>query len=359
MKTPVSSWIAILAFFSVSAFGQDTAYYQSAFNTADDTLKLRLHQLIKGHVEFTYTSTSTDVWDILKRTDADTLDSTKVVLLYSNRSINGAQEYNSGSGWSREHVWAKSRGDFGNNRGPGTDVHHLRPADISVNSTRNNRNFDDCVTCADVVDNGFVTGSKTDQNNWTFAPPPNVKGDVARMIFYMAVRYEGGNGEPDLELTNSLQTNTSKAPLHAVLTTLLAWNRQDPVSSWEHRRNNIIHQDYQQNRNPFIDFPEIAEHLWGDSLGVAWMRPVSGVGIPEIPAFSFDLYPSAEEGHFMVRTNFPAQRIQLINNLGQELLSFNNPALSQELNLRFLAPGVYIVMVQSEGNMELKRVILR
>ncbi len=196
---------------------QDSTYYLSAHKKSDDSLKYELNQIIKNHTEFPYTSSSTDVWDILKHTDRDTANANNVILLYSGRSVDAAQEYNSAAGWSREHVWAKSRGDFGTSNGAGTDVHHLRPCDVSVNSTRNNRNFDTCITCVDVIDNGFNTGSKRDADLWTFEPPDAVKGDVARMIFYMAVRYEGEGSEPDLELTNTLLNNADQSPLQARL----------------------------------------------------------------------------------------------------------------------------------------------
>ena len=113
---------------------QDSTYYLSAHKKSDDSLKYELNQIIKNHTEFPYTASSTDVWDILKHTDRDTANANNVILLYSGRSVDAAQEYNSAAGWSREHVWAKSRGDFGTSNGAGTDVHHLRPCDVSVNS---------------------------------------------------------------------------------------------------------------------------------------------------------------------------------------------------------------------------------
>ena len=269
----------IFCLLQVGLYAQDSAYYHTAFNSQGDSLKARLHRIIRGHTEYPYTSSSTDVWDMLKDTDKDPNNPNNVILIYSNRSVDGDQEYNGGNGWSREHVWAKSRGNFGNALGAGTDAHHIRPCDISVNSTRSNRNFDDCITCVDVIDNGFNTGSKRDQNEWTFQPPVNVRGDVARMIFYMAVRYEGNNGEPDLELTDVLQTQSSQAPLHARLATLLDWHRSDTVDSFERNRNLVIY-GYQNNKNPFIDYPELAEFLWGDSTNYTW-KPVSSVGLAE------------------------------------------------------------------------------
>ncbi|MFT7378419.1 MAG: endonuclease I [Bacteroidia bacterium] len=87
--------------------------YLPAHKKSDDSLKFELNQIIKNHTEFTYTSSSTDVWDMLKHTYRDTANANNVILLYSGRSVDAAQEYNSAAGWSREHVWAKSREDVG------------------------------------------------------------------------------------------------------------------------------------------------------------------------------------------------------------------------------------------------------
>ncbi len=152
--------------------------------------------MIKGRTEYPYSSSGTDTWDILKLSDRDPDNAENVILFYAGWSVNAAQEYNNENGWNREHVWAKSRGDFGTSPGPGTDTHHLRPSDISVNFARNNRWFDNCTI--PYVDEGLETGCFTSVSNWVWQPREEVKGDVARMIFYMATRYEGENGEPDL-----------------------------------------------------------------------------------------------------------------------------------------------------------------
>ena len=112
--------ITICLLCSILLQGQD--YYKTAFNKGGDSLKSSLNQIIKNHTEFPYTSSSTDVWDILKETDRDENDSNNVILIYSGRNVNAAQEYNSAKGWYREHIWAKSRGDFGRDEGADTDV---------------------------------------------------------------------------------------------------------------------------------------------------------------------------------------------------------------------------------------------
>jgi len=333
---------------------QDSTYYLPAHNKQDDSLKFELNQIIKNHTEFTYTaSSSTDVWDILKHTDKDTANANNVILIYSQRSVDAAQEYNSGSGWSREHVWAKSRGDFGTSNGAGTDVHHLRPCDISVNSTRNNRNFDTCITCVDVIDNGFNTGSKRDADLWTFEPPDAVKGDVARMIFYMAVRYEGEGSEPDLELTNTLLNNTDQSPLQARLNTLLHWNRIDTVSNWERNRNNIIDSFYQHNRNPFIDYPELAEYLWGDSIGAIWMPEQSdtsiGASMSEFSSIEVRLYPNPAQHQITIsHSNLSIDSYAILNYLGQNMIE--NALESNVVDVSALPKGSYVLVLRDRNS---------
>ena len=114
---------------TASSFSQvPVGYYDSAEGLFGDELKNALYVIIKGHTEFPYTASTTDTWDILKESDNDPNNEDNVILFYTGWSVNAAQEYNNGSGWTREHVWAKSRGDFGTSLGPGTDAHHLRPA---------------------------------------------------------------------------------------------------------------------------------------------------------------------------------------------------------------------------------------
>jgi endonuclease I len=267
MLTTTHAWfpirklsLALALLVSITAFAQiPPGYYNSANGLNGAALKSALHQIIDGHTEYPYTSSSTDVWDILKVADRDPNDSTKVIGLYSGFSMDAAAEYNSGSGWNREHVWAKSRGNFGTSQGAGTDAHHLRAADISTNSARNNRNFDSAST--QYIDGSGnyqgATNSYTSSTDWVWEPRDEVKGDVARMIFYMVVRYEGSNGEPDLELTDMLLNNTDQSPIHGKASVLMAWHLADPVSAEEISRNDVVY-SYQGNRNPFIDNPQYA-----------------------------------------------------------------------------------------------------
>jgi endonuclease I len=259
--------VALLTFSSLQTLIAQIppGYYTPADGLSGTPLKTALNNIIKGHVEFTYSGSGTDVWDILKETDRDPNNSNNVILLYTGASVNGAEEYNNGSGWNREHVWAKSHGDFGNSNGPGTDAHHLRPCNIQVNSDRGNMWFGNASTPHYL--GGSATGNFYSTADHLWQPRAAIKGDVARMIFYMATRYEGQNGEPDLEVIDYIpSSSSSNNPVHALLTDLLQWHTEDPVDDWERNRNDIIYYDYQNNRNPFIDNPEYVGLIWGGAI---------------------------------------------------------------------------------------------
>ncbi|MGA5689731.1 endonuclease [Cytobacillus pseudoceanisediminis] len=224
-------------------------YYDAANGKTGEALKTSLHTIIDDHTEISYSN----VWEALRETDEDPANPNNVILLYTGRSQG---KFTNGSGvndWNREHVWAKSHGDFGTAMGAGTDLHHLRPTDASVNSSRGNLDFDDGGT-----QHSEALGNYYDSDSWE--PRDAVKGDVARMLFYMAVRYEGDSGEVDLELNNLV--NNGSAPYHGKMSVLLEWHKEDPVDDNERRRNEIIYSDYQHNRNPFIDHPEWASAIW-------------------------------------------------------------------------------------------------
>lgn len=269
MKKSATIFLVVFLVSNFSAFAQaPDGYYAAADGLSGGSLKSALNSIIKGHTEFPYTSSSTDTWDILKETDPDPENPDNVLGLYSAFSMNGALEYDDGDGWTREHVWAKSRGDFGTSLGAGTDVHHLRPEDASTNSARSNRNFDEADTQF-IDDSGQYAGETNSytggSSSFSWEPRDEVKGDVARMLFYMATRYEGEGNEPDLELVDSYLDQSDKSPYHAKRSVLIEWHEQDPVDEYERNRNEVIY-SYQRNRNPFIDHPEFVKMIWDGTV---------------------------------------------------------------------------------------------
>ncbi|MET7492957.1 endonuclease [Streptomyces sp900116325] len=227
----------------------DDTYYQDALGKTGTQLKSALHSIISVQTKISYSQ----VWDALKDTDQDPANSSNVILLYTGRSEPKSDNGGAVGQWNREHVWAKSHGDFGTSTGPGTDIHHLRPEDVTVNSVRGNKDFDNGGTAV-----SGAAGNYTDSDS--FEPRDAVKGDVARMILYMAVRYEGDDAFADLEPND--RVNNGSAPNIGRLSVLKQWSQEDPPDSFEERRNDVIFDQYQHNRNPFIDHPEWVEAIW-------------------------------------------------------------------------------------------------
>lgn len=230
-------------------------YYDSAEGLSGLELKNALHDIIKGHVEYSYS----DLRDfILKESDEDPNNHNNVILIYTGIS-RAKSDFGGNLGqWNREHVWAKSHGNFGTTPPAGTDAHHIRPADVHVNSLRGHLDFDNGGSPVPGAPGCYYDSD-------SFEPRDAVKGDVARMIFYMDVRYEGDDGEINLTVVDAV--NTYPNPEHGKLSTLLQWNAQDPPDDFERHRNDVVY-SYQENRNPFVDHPEFAASIWGDPSAV-------------------------------------------------------------------------------------------
>jgi endonuclease I len=227
----------------------DDTYYKDAIGKSGNALRTSLHTIIKQQRVLTYDQ----VWDALKDTDQDPANSNNVIEIYSGRSIAKSDNGGGVDQWNREHVWAKSHGDFGTVNGPGTDVHHLRPEDVTVNADRGNLDFDNGGSAVNQCPDCWRDGD-------SFEPRDAVKGDVARMILYMAIRYEGDDGWPNLEPNESV--NNGSAPAIGKLSVLKAWSAADPPDAFEQRRNQRIYDQWQGNRNPFIDHPEWVTSIW-------------------------------------------------------------------------------------------------
>lgn len=282
-----------------------TDYYASVDTSSEAALRSTLHALIDDHTAYRYTDNTpgaTDVWDILEAADEDPADPTKVLDVYRNRKYTKVVDRSGATGpttYNREHTWPNSLG-FNDLSGldaqnrpysPYTDAHMLYASASDYNGSRGNSPFGDCPSgCAEFptdLNNGVGggSGSYPGNSNWgsgggalngTFEVWARRKGDVARAILYMDVRYEGGtaaNGqpEPDLIITDnrSLIMTTPSGQVAAVgymglRATLLAWHFADPPDAREQLRNEIVF-SYQGNRNPFIDHPEYAACLWQGS----------------------------------------------------------------------------------------------
>ena len=326
-----------------------SSYYNSAENKSDQALRTALHNIIDDHIEFPYTSSATDTWDILQESDADPVNSNNVLLIYTRQSVNGPQEYNGGGGWNREHVWAKSRGDFGTATGEGTDVHNLRASNINVNSTRSNYSFDNCTSSSCVQ----TYGNSYSSSGLVFEPRDEDKGDVARVIFYMDVRYEGDSGEEDLEMTETILSSSSKSPLHGVRSTLLEWHELDPVDDFERNRNDVIY-SYQGNRNPFIDHPELVDYIWGDQQQAAWNSSLSN---PTVQTNRELFIPNPVQTSYVdIPPSINANTIALYNVQGKQMS--NLPGTAGRVKMP-ITSGIYFLRFVFDESVVNKRIVVK
>jgi len=273
-----------LLFFVVLALGATApadpppGYYDSAVGLSGEALRLELHEIVDDHTRFPYTSSATDTWDIVAAASEDPGNPANVLTIYRNKSAD-KDDHTSGTGWNREHSWPNSYGfsQDGSCNYPYTDCHQLFPADWGYNSSRGNNPYDDCLGgCASLPVDGFPaeenlrtgSGSTGTWEAWDLR-----KGDVARAILYLDVRYEGGvHGttsctEPDLRVTDDRglivsNSGSNFSPAYmGVLSTLLDWHLSDPPDDFERDRNDVIF-SFQGNRNPFVDHPEWVCEIW-------------------------------------------------------------------------------------------------
>ena len=275
-----NAWAAIVAILVVATFvsaDPPRGYYSTAEGKTGPELKAALHATIDGHKVLPYR----DVWRALVYTDSACPDGQpgceRVRLLYLDdvRSIHQANDKRLKKGdcvphdsWEREHVWPASRGFKQESRDGYTDLHHLRPADRNMNRAHWYYGYDmggETVMDKTVDGKEVPTKAKLDKVNTSFEPPDHAKGQVARMIFYMAVRYEEGDLDPPEKMPDLYLRDENRRvsePWIGDLCTLIAWNNQFRPTDFERGRNDRV-MDKQGNRNPFIDHPDWANLIWG------------------------------------------------------------------------------------------------
>ena len=254
----------------------DIDYYSGAtLASGSAALKSALHDIISPHTVVSYDG----AWAALRDLDVAEDDHTRVRLIYSSHTHHGVDDQGVSSGWNREHSWPKSYG-IGYSGPDYSDLHALFAADWNVNSARSNLYFDNCfVDCTSPAH--AEASTDTAKDSVRFMPPASVRGDLARAAFYMAVRYDGTEANTeDLELADVPDKATFTL---GVLSTLLQWHTDDPVSGRERKRNERIC-TYQYNRNPFVDHPEFVSCVFGGDCTVSPSPPPLPPRPPPPPA---------------------------------------------------------------------------
>ena len=217
--------------------------YDNLSTMSASNLKTALNTLMKSTHK--NESTYNNCRDYAYYTDCEGGNTTYVTMIYSSY---GATKSQWNTGWNREHVWPQSLGG-GNTSGGGADLHHIRPSESSINSSRGNKLYGNVNSTSTSKGNmsGTIGGH---YDNTYFEPLDNVKGDVARICLYVYVRWGSSWGADSItEVFQSVDV-------------LLEWCALDPVDTWEMERNDVV-ESVQGNRNVFIDYPELAWQLYG------------------------------------------------------------------------------------------------
>jgi hypothetical protein len=326
-----------------------SGYYATLEGKSGATLKQALQDII-ANPAVVHAHNYGDMNTILQTADQNPLNGNEVWLMYKEipRSKLLIQTTGNGVGkWNREHIYPQSRGGFAN----GTtdvpdgiaiweptnaatlihghaDAHHLRAEDATENSARNNRDFG----------LGDYNGFTGNQGTW--------KGDAARAVFYMSVRYS------DLDVVDGNPADTTVGQL-GDLATLLQWNLQDPADDFEMNRNNYIY-TWQVNRNPFIDYPQLANYIWGVNAGQTWFANLATAANEELKVV---VYPNPASNYFSISGKDEVGKVELINVSGQTVLQKDFVTNVQiECNV---PAGIYFVRLIMNDRVVLKKLMVK
>jgi len=331
--------------FGIISGTQPAGYYSTLDAKADVELRQAMQDII-ADPGLVRAQTYTDIIDILKEADQNPANSNQVWLVYSEkgRAKLDFQTTSDNQGkWNREHTFPRSRAGYwsieddeiadGMNifwetsadslRHGNSDAHALRAADGQENGVRGNQHYGEYIGPAGTL------GS--------------FRGDVARSVLYMEIRYNGlaiVNGFPEVD--GQLGD----------LATLLEWHRNDPPDDFEMNRNNVIY-NWQRNRNPFIDQPDLVEYIWGDQVGNVWNQPVA---THEVDHLNVHVYPNPASDRIYLKGLQDRANVDLYSAQGQKLNTYpvvGNSAI--DLNL---PGGMYMLKIISEGKLKTQKLIV-
>ncbi len=262
------------AWFFLSADMPRDYYPNTLEGKSGAELKTELHNLLKNHTRIAYGSRDYNgacTWTVFKKSDVR--PNGKVWDMYSNNTYSFSKDYPNKintehsvpkSWWGDAAVYdgttALTRFQYDGSY----DLHHLTPSDADANSAKSNYPLGEVLTATfdngvSKVGSGYANGKSTN----LFEPADEYKGDFARMYLYFVTCYQDYAWK---SLATSMFAQNSYPTLNAYgQSLLLRWHRQDPVSEKEIDRNNAVY-SFQGNRNPFIDYPNMVEYIWGDSI---------------------------------------------------------------------------------------------
>ncbi len=325
-----------------------SGYYDTLEGKTGDILKEAIQNIIADPAVVRAQNYG-DVTYILNDADQNPENSNEVWLIYTEQ---GRAKYkfqttasNTGS-WNREHIFPQSRGGFSNGTSSTpdginvylptnaddilaghADAHHIRAVDGPENSSRNNRDY-----------GSDYNGPAGNQGSW--------HGDVSRAAFYMAVRYNG------LSLVSGDPNDTTIGQL-GDLATMLVWNHDDPSDDYEMNRNNIIY-NWQYNRNPFIDYPNLADYIWGTNIGQPWY---SSLSTHQFGKMNVVLYPNPVTSEITIAGVNGNTTLSIYTLSGVRVLEQN---FTDQTRLSInLSSGIYIAKIKGESDVFVTKLVVK
>lgn len=333
--------------FIIFIFQAKAQYYASALGLNGTALKTSLHNIIKNHNPLLYQDLwaafeSTDVkangkvWDMY--TDVPLGTPTYVFTFGTNQCGNYSGE---GDCFNREHTWPKEYFGGDNSYPMYSDLHHLFATDGWVNNKHAAFPYGKVNNTSYTSSNGTKLGTGTTYPGYTdkiFEPIDAYKGDFARAYFYMSTRYQGEDASwQNWEMANGAQLTP------AAIAILLQWHNNDPVSTKEINRNLEVYA-LQGNRNPFVDYPQFADCIWG--TGDCTALSVIDKNI----ANNLTIYPNPANEILDVRCEMlDIQKINVFDMLGK---TYNYQSTTPDshhstLNIQSLYTGNYIIKIST------------
>lgn len=329
---------------------QPDGYYNSLDGLADKELSQAIQDIIaeEGVVR---AQTYAEIIEILKLADQNPEHSNEVWLVYSEfgrPKLDFQTSSDSFEKWNREHTYPRRRAGYysikldealdgkdvfwntnaDSLRHGNSDAHALRAADARENTSRGKKHF------------GQYIGPARTKGKF--------RGDVARGVFYMAIRYNA------LEIVDGF-------PIDNVgelgdLTTLLEWHRNDPPDDFEMNRNNIIY-TWQINRNPFIDHPELIEYIWGNKVGQVWNKALRN---DDVNALNLKVYPNPTRDRLYIAGINNTTQMEIFTMDGRKVIADrltedNSFGLSSDFGL---ASGVYLLRLECDGKSIIKKIMI-
>ena len=321
-------------------------YYSSLEGKSGTVLKQAIQDII-ANPSVVHAHNYGDMETILKTADQNPLNSNQVWLMYVEqpRSKLDIQETGINTGkWNREHIYPQSRGGYtdGTSSIPDginvwlptnaddilaghADAHHIRAEDGPENSLRGNKDY------------GEYVGPTGTAGSW--------RGDVSRALFYMAVRYNA------LSVVNGNPANTTVGQI-GDLALLLQWNQSDPRDDFEMNRNNYIY-TWQMNRNPFIDYPNLADYVFGANFDQPWFASLSNTNFD---ATKVVLYPNPTKDYLTIAGITAEGKIEIYSTLGQKVFE---QTFAGETTVHFdLTSGVYLVKITADAKTIVKKLLI-